>query len=50
MFVALVRSVMRLELTLLRGLEHSADPQEIDDVEAFINRVVPNEEEPASTA
>lgn len=24
-----------------RGLEHSADPQEIDDVEAYLNQRIP---------
>jgi predicted esterase len=31
----------KVELKMYRGLEHSADPEEIDDVERFLNESLP---------
>lgn len=32
-----------VELKMYPGLEHSADPEEIDDVEKFLNETIPPE-------
>jgi hypothetical protein len=32
---------VRARLIESRGLEHSADPEEIDDVENFLNETIP---------
>jgi hypothetical protein len=34
-----------LWIALVRGLDHSADPEEIDDLEKFIRRCLPPVEE-----
>jgi predicted esterase len=31
----------KVELKMYRGLQHSADPQEIDDVEKYLNERIP---------
>lgn len=37
-------------LTGKRGLEHSADPQEIDDVETYLRSMIPPQDESSSKA